>query len=134
MTEFNRFKLQNSQKGEKRRYLIFRIQDEKIVLTKEGHEDETWGDFLEALSEVDNDGAYGIFDFHCRTDDDRILMKVLFVAWSPDTLPVKPKMLYSSSREQFKSELGSGIAYSIQATDISDLDEEEITEMVKKGR
>jgi hypothetical protein len=54
---------------------------------------------------------------------------------TPDSnLPIKKKMLYGSTRESFKSALGGGIAFTIQATDIGDLDYDEIAEMVKKGR
>jgi hypothetical protein len=49
-------------------------------------------------------------------------------------LPIKKKMLYGSTRESFKGQLGGGIAFTIQATDISDLDEDEVAEMVRKGR
>lgn len=114
--------------------MMFRIVGEKIKLVKEGGESESWSDFVEALSDDDKDGAYGIFDFHTEAGEGRILEKIIFVAWSPDTLPVKSKMLYGSSREGFKSELGSGIAYVIQATDIADLEEDVVTAMVVKGR
>ncbi|GBG31409.1 ADP-ribosylation factor [Hondaea fermentalgiana] len=134
VTEFNKFKLQNSHKDAKRRYLVFRIVGEKIELTDEGPEDKTWEDFIEELSKDEKDGAYGLFDFHTEGPDGRILQKIIFVAWTPDSLPIKAKMLYGSSRESFKSELGSGIAYVIQATDVSDVDEAEVTEMVVKGR
>jgi len=132
---FNKFKLQNSTAGATvHRYLIFRIKNEKVVLTEEGAASETWSDFIEKLSSDEKDGAYGLFDMHCSGPDGRILQKVLFIAWSPDSLPVKAKMLYGSTREGFKSTLGSGIAYTIQATDISDLEEDDVTAMVVKGR
>jgi hypothetical protein len=67
--------------------------------------------------------------------EDRKLQKIIFVAWAPDTgLPVKAKMMYASAREPFKQQLGSGLAYVIQATALDDLDEDDISEMVKKGR
>ena len=42
--------------------------------------------------------------------------------------------MYASAREPFKQQLGSGLSYVIQATDLADLDEDKITEMVIKGR
>ena len=88
------------------------------------------------------------------TQEDRKLQKIIFVAWAPDSgLPVKAKMMYASAREPFKQQLGSGLAYVIQATGLdgallgmlcwcgtdplcanTDLDEDDISEMVKKGR
>lgn len=134
--QFNAFKMQNSKKGAvKRAYIVFRIKDESIVIAEEGAEDATWGDFVSTLAGNKKDGAYGIFDMKVKTDDGRELAKIVFVSWTPDSgLPIKMKMLYGSSREAFKSQLGSGISYTIQATDIADLDEDDVTNMVKKGR
>mmetsp|Transcript_4280 Transcript_4280/g.7495 ORF Transcript_4280/g.7495 Transcript_4280/m.7495 type:complete len:147 (+) Transcript_4280:77-517(+) len=136
ITAFNKFKLQNSTPGANiHKFLIFRIdKSEKIKLVERGNKSSSWSEFVEALSKDDKDGAYGLFDMHAEGPDGRLLDKVIFVAWSPDTLPVKAKMLYGSSREGFKSALGSGIAYTIQATDISDLEEDDVTAMVVKGR
>ena len=134
--QFNVFKMQNSKRGAvKRAYIIFRIQDEKIVIKEEGAEDASWDDFVQTLMSDDKDGAFGLFDFKVKTDDGRELAKIVFVSWTPDSgLPIRKKMLYGSSREAFKSQLGSGIAYTIQATDLSDLDGDDVTNMVKKGR
>jgi len=134
VAEFNKFKLQGTSK-DARAYLIFRIVKEEIQLTDSAPAGTSWSDFLEALTKDESDGAYGIYDYKVETDDGRQLAKIIFVAWTPDNgLPIKKKMLYGSTREGFKSALGSGIAYVIQATDIADLDEDEISEMVKKGR
>jgi len=134
--QYNAFKMQNSKKGAvKRAYIIFRIKDEKIVIAEEGAEDASWSDFVGDLAGDKKDGAFGLFDFKVKTDDGRELAKIVFVSWTPDSgLPIRMKMLYGSSREAFKSQLGSGIAYTIQATDMADLDEDDVTKMVKKGR
>ena len=119
----------------KRAYLIFRIKDEKIQLVTEGPPEASWSEFLNVLTENKKDGGYGIYDFKVTTDDNRMLQKIIFVAWAPDSgLPVKAKMMYASAREPFKQQLGSGLAYVIQASGLDDLDEADITEMVKKGR
>jgi hypothetical protein len=90
---------------------------------------------LAVLTGDPKDGAYGVYDFKITTKDDRKLEKIIFVAWAPDSgLPVKQKMMYASAREPFKQQLGSGLAYVIQATDIADLDYSAIAEMVIKGR
>lgn len=136
MVEYEKFKLQNSQSATPRRaFIIFRIKDEKIQVAEQGAADGTWADFLKTLTSNPKDGAYGVFDFHTKTKDDRILQKIIFVAWAPDSgLPVKAKMMYASAREPFKQQLGSGLAYVIQATDLADLDFDTINDLVVKGR
>jgi len=42
--------------------------------------------------------------------------------------------MYASAREPFKQQLGSGLSYVIQASDLADLDEGLIKDMVIKGR
>jgi hypothetical protein len=134
--EYEKFKLQNSKSDAvKRSYILYRIANEKIVMAEEGPAGLTWQDFLNALTSNPKDGAYGIFDFKAETPDGRKLEKIIFVAWAPDSgLPIKQKMMYASAREPFKQQLGSGLSYVIQATDLADLDEEKIAEMVIKGR
>mmetsp|Transcript_41615 Transcript_41615/g.54814 ORF Transcript_41615/g.54814 Transcript_41615/m.54814 type:complete len:145 (-) Transcript_41615:73-507(-) len=130
---YNTFKLQNSTKGEKFRYIIFRIKDEKIKIDKKGAHTETWEDFVDALAAEEKDGAYGICDFHTTNLEGRQFDKIIFVQWTPDTLPVRSKMLYGSTCEAFKGELGNGIAHAIQASGVDDLDEDDIVSMVTKG-
>ncbi|KAH9259488.1 hypothetical protein BASA81_002531 [Batrachochytrium salamandrivorans] len=136
VTEYEKFKLQNGAGNrEKRAFLIFRIKDEKIVLCETGSETASWSDFVETMSSNPKDGAYGIYDFKVKTPDERLLQKIIFVAWAPDSgLPIKAKMIYAAAREPFKQQLGSGLAYVIQATDMAELDEKTIADMVVKGR
>jgi hypothetical protein len=136
VSEYEKFKLQNSASSMKKRaFIIFRIKDEKIKLVEEGSADASWSEFLAVLTGNPKDGGYGIYDFKVTTADDRKLQKIIFVAWAPDSgLPVKAKMMYASAREPFKQQLGSGLAYVIQATGLDDLDEDDISDMVKKGR
>jgi hypothetical protein len=136
VTEYEKFKLQNSSSSINRRaYIVFRIKDEKIIIAEQGPAEASWDEFVSVLSNNPKDGGYGIYDFHVTTKDDRKLQKIVFVAWAPDSgLPVKQKMMYASAREPFKQQLGSGLAYVIQATDVADLDVNTVTDMVVKGR
>ena len=104
-------------------------------MCEQGKPDESWHDFVSVLTGNPKDGGYGIYDFKVTTKDDRKLQKIIFVAWAPDSgLPVKQKMVYASAREPFKQQLGSGLAYVIQASDLAALDYDEIEQMVIKGR
>ena len=51
--------------------------------------------------------------------------KLVFIAWSDDNAPVKPKMLYASSKDAIKKSL-NGVQEEYQATERGDLDEEEV--------
>lgn len=105
------------------------------MLCETGSETASWSDFVEVMSSNPKDGAYGIYDFKVKTPDERLLQKIIFVAWAPDSgLPIKAKMIYAAAREPFKQQLGSGLAYVIQATDMAELDEKTIADMVIKGR
>jgi len=66
-----------------------------------------------------------------ETLDGREQQKLVFVAYTPDSLPVKQRMLYGSTRESFKSELGSGIHYTVQASSIDDLDLDRIVSAMR---
>ncbi len=81
---------------------------------------------MEELPE--NECRYGIFDYEF-TDDGRAQSKILFVVWAPDTAKIKAKMLYASSKANFKKKL-VGIGSEIQATDLAEIDEESVKEKV----
>lgn len=135
VNEYEKFKLQNSNRCEVKSYLCFRIINETIQLCEQGSALATWDDFLGVLTSNPKDGCYGIYDFKVETKDCRKLEKIIFVAWAPDSsLPVKAKMMYASAREPFKQQLGSGLAYTIQATDLADLDYDTVYKMVLNGR
>ena len=126
---FNEFKLQ---RGEfKLRYFIYAIENKKsIVIEKKGEREKTYEDFVADLPE--NDCRYGLIDLEFETDDGRPTSKIVFISWNPDTASVRPKMLYSGSKEAIKSVL-TGVGIHINATDYSELDlEASILPVVKK--
>eukprot|EP00511_Aplanochytrium_stocchinoi_P003759 CAMPEP_0204842796 /NCGR_PEP_ID=MMETSP1346-20131115/47601_1 /ASSEMBLY_ACC=CAM_ASM_000771 /TAXON_ID=215587 /ORGANISM="Aplanochytrium stocchinoi, Strain GSBS06" /LENGTH=148 /DNA_ID=CAMNT_0051981827 /DNA_START=126 /DNA_END=572 /DNA_ORIENTATION=+ len=135
---YNNFKLQRNRKGDKYRYVIYRIlnKDTEIDIDEKGDWDASWDDFVDALANAKDEkgkgkGAYAIFDFDAETADGRVQEKLVFVAFTPDTLPVKQKMLYGSTRESFKSELGSGLALVSQASSLDDLEQDKVNKNFK---
>lgn len=128
-TSFNKFKLQ--QEPYKIRYFIYVIKDKKTIeIEKTGERNKTFDDFVADLPE--NDCRYGLIDVEFETADGRPTSKIVFITWNPDTAPVRPKMLYSGSKEALKSAL-LGVGIMINATDMSELDfEEAILPAVKK--
>ena len=101
-----------------------------IEIEKRGSIDKTYDDFCAELPE--NDCRYGLIDLEFETDDGRPTSKLVFISWNPDTASVRPKMLYSGSKEAIKSAL-NGVGIHINATDHSELDlETAILPTVKK--
>jgi cofilin len=113
------------------RYFIYVIKDKKTIeIEKTGERNKTFDDFVADLPE--NDCRYGLIDVEFETADGRPTSKIVFITWNPDTAPVRPKMLYSGSKEALKSAL-LGVGIMINATDMSELDfEEAILPAVKK--
>eukprot|EP00544_Gedaniella_sp_CCMP2646_P011302 CAMPEP_0202494194 /NCGR_PEP_ID=MMETSP1361-20130828/10991_1 /ASSEMBLY_ACC=CAM_ASM_000849 /TAXON_ID=210615 /ORGANISM="Staurosira complex sp., Strain CCMP2646" /LENGTH=142 /DNA_ID=CAMNT_0049124617 /DNA_START=40 /DNA_END=468 /DNA_ORIENTATION=+ len=128
-SSFEAFKLK---KGEfKLRYFIYKIENKEIiVIEKKGSIDKGYDDFVADLPE--DDCRYGIIDLEFETDDGRPTSKLVFISWNPDTASIRPKMLYSGSKEAIKSAL-NGVGIHINATDHSELDlETSILPVVKK--
>ena len=89
---FNDMKLKHD-----RKWIIFKIDDKQIVKEREGDKDATYESFMAALKEVaENEPRYAVVDYH---------YKLLFIAWSPDTCGVKPKMTYASSKDALLKKL-----------------------------
>lgn len=122
---FNELKLKHTHK-----YVVFGMNADntEIGVLKKSAKDATYDQFLEELPE--NECRYGVFDYEF-TDDGRQQSKILFVVWAPDTAKIKAKMLYASSKANFKKKL-VGIGSEIQATDLAEIDEESVREKVTR--
>ena len=128
-SSFQKFKLQ--QEPYKLRYFIYEIKDKKTsIISKQGERSKTYDDFVEEMPE--NECRNGLIDIEFETDDGRPTSKLVFISWNPDTASVRPKMIYSGSKEALKSAL-VGVGIHINATDHSELDfETAILPVVKK--
>jgi len=127
---FNDFKLKKG--TNKLRYFVYVMSKDKksIEIEKRGSIEKSYDDFCADLPE--NDCRYGLIDLEFETDDGRPTSKLVFISWNPDTASVRPKMLYSGSKEAIKSAL-NGVGIHINATDHSELDlETAILPTVKK--
>eukprot|EP01083_Nonionella_stella_P076757 209311_1 len=112
------------------RYLILKIKDKKSIYVHEKNcdEDFDWDSFVDVL--VENSPCFAVNDFHF--DDNGVdRTKLLFVSWIPDTCRAMEKMLYSSTSEGLKTKL-DGIQKKVQATDESDLDYDNVVQIVKR--
>lgn len=107
-------------KGEKLRYIIYKIEDQKtIVIEKKGERSKTFEDFCGDLPEAEP--RYGLVDLEFKTTDGRDTSKLVMITWNPDNAKIKPKMLYSGSKEAIKTAL-NGVGIHINATDHAELD------------
>ncbi|GMN44605.1 hypothetical protein TIFTF001_013795 [Ficus carica] len=100
------------------RFIVFKIENQDVVVEKLGGPAETYEDFTASLP--DNECRYAVYDFDFITDENCQKSKIFFIAWSPDTSKVRSKMVYASSKDRFKREL-DGIQVELQATDPSEM-------------
>mmetsp|Transcript_50597 Transcript_50597/g.94490 ORF Transcript_50597/g.94490 Transcript_50597/m.94490 type:complete len:137 (+) Transcript_50597:80-490(+) len=113
------------------RYVIFKIQDKKeIVVESTGPASEKYEDFVKKLPEAEP--RYALIDYDYMSTDGRPQSKLCFVFWSPDDkTSVKDRMLYASSKDALKKKM-PGIMKEVQANDMGDLAEDDVTALMQK--
>lgn len=124
---FNELKL-----GKKANFIIYKINDAKteIVVEDEGTTD-SYDTFIGKLPE--NDCRYAVYDFEYEiSSGEGKRSKLVFFTWSPDTAPVRSKMIYASSKDSLRRAL-TGISTEIQGTDFSEVAYESVLERVSRG-
>merc|ERR1712194_789849 len=117
-------------KGKKLRYATFAIEDGSIVVKqvadKQGNDHQA---FIDALP--NDDPIYGVVDFTITTKTGAVVDKIIFVHWCPDHAPVKPKMLYASTKGVL-TKCFEGHNKAVQASSKSDLSVEALTKLLQK--
>lgn len=89
------------------------------MIEAKGGKEKTYEDFCNELPE--NEPRYGLVDLEYKTNDGRPTSKLVLITWNPDSASIRPKMLYSGSKEAIKAVL-NGVGIHINATDASELD------------
>merc|ERR1711939_626517 len=104
--------------GKKMKYLVFEIapSGKEIIVTKRG-DSKSYDDF--------------VYEFEYEKGEG-IRNKLCFYAWSPDTAPVRKKMVYASSKDALRRAF-VGIAHEIQGTDFSEISYDAVLDKVSKG-
>ncbi|PNX71145.1 actin-depolymerizing factor 7-like protein [Trifolium pratense] len=100
------------------RYIVFKIEEQQVVVEKCGEPNDSYQDFMASFPA--DECRYAVYDFDFTTDENCQKSKIFFVAWSPDSSRVRMKMVYASSKDRFKREL-DGIQVELQATDASEM-------------
>ncbi|CAR29389.1 hypothetical protein ZYGR_0AD00710 [Zygosaccharomyces rouxii] len=124
---FNDLKL-----GKKYKFVLYGISEDKTtIVVKETSTSQSYDEFLGKLSE--NDCLYAIYDFEYEIGgNEGKRSKIVFFTWSPDTAPVRSKMVYASSKDALRRAL-TGVSADIQGTDFSEVSYETVLERVSKG-
>ncbi|RKP10899.1 hypothetical protein THASP1DRAFT_27323 [Thamnocephalis sphaerospora] len=110
-------------------YVIYRLNDslDQIEVVKAVAEGGRAG--LEAeLADV-SDSRYAVLDYEFTTDDGGQRKKLCFVSWCPEDTNKRRRMTHASSKDVLKRSLG--LTVEVQATDISELSEEEFRSKFK---
>ncbi|KAI5439923.1 actin-depolymerizing factor 7 isoform X1 [Lathyrus oleraceus] len=100
------------------RFIVFKIEQQQVVIDKIGDPTETYDDFQASLPA--DECRYAVYDFDFTTAENCQKSKIYFIAWSPEISRVRMKMVYASSKDRFKREL-DGIQVELQATDPSEM-------------
>ncbi|GGY14331.1 actin-binding ADF family protein [Streptomyces xanthochromogenes] len=112
------------------RFVTFKFTDdlEQIVVEEKGEREVTYDAFVAALPQ--DQVRFALYDFETTTADDRSIAKIVLIAWTPDSAPLKEKMLLASSREALKDSLGIAGGIEIQATHTHEIGRKAIEDQV----
>ncbi|KAK9464997.1 hypothetical protein V1512DRAFT_242851 [Lipomyces arxii] len=117
--------------GKVTKFIIFALNDKKteIIVAKKSA-DPSYEEFLAELPE--NDCRYAVYDFEYELPNgEGKRSKICFFIWTPDTAPVRSKMVYASSKDAIRRAL-NGIAAEVQGTDFSEVAYESVLERVAR--
>lgn len=118
--------------GKKYKFVLFGLNDNKTeIIVKDTSSEEEYDAFLEKLPE--NDCLYAVYDFEYEIGgNEGKRSKIIFYTWSPDTAPIRSKMLYASSKDALRRAL-NGVSTDIQGTDFSEVAYESVLDKVSRG-
>nr|AGA16541.1 actin depolyrising factor 2 [Cryptocaryon irritans] len=103
------------------RYIIYKIEGNNIIIDICGQREDTYEDFIKTIAK--DSPRYAVFDYYFKSKEvpPREIKKLIFIFYCPDTASLKEKMLYASTKEDFKKKF-VGIGKQIEAQDVSDFD------------
>merc|ERR1712055_398822 len=124
-------------KGKKHRYVIFYIEDEKMIKVESvGDRDASYDSFFNDMTKAgEGECRYGLMDYEYEfqaqgTGEATTKQKLFLMNWCPDSARIKKKMLYSSSFDAIKKEF-VGVHKYIQANDYSDASQENVEAVLR---
>ncbi|PKY08999.1 cofilin [Aspergillus campestris IBT 28561] len=127
VSTFNEFRMSGNKHGEKTKFIIFKITDDKKqVVIDETSSDQDYEVFrgkLESARDAKGNPAprYAVYDVEYDLGGgEGKRSKIIFISWVPSETPTLWSMLYASSRETVKNALN--LSTSIHADDKSDIE------------
>ena len=134
-TLYNDVKMKQTNK-----YVTFRIEKDKMVIVDEKGDacktddrdvDKEQFELLKAKLIDLNEPRYVLYDFGFTAKGGRKLTKLAFIFWSPDTGPLKKKMVYSSTKDAVQKKF-VGVGAVFEAHDKADLNYDEMAAEIEK--
>ncbi|KAB8258773.1 cofilin [Aspergillus pseudonomiae] len=126
LTKFNDFRMTGGSKGEKPKFIIFKIADnKKEVVVDEVSSEQDYEVFRNKLAAAqDSKGnpapRYAVYDVEYELGSEGKRSKIIFISWVPSDTPTLWSMIYASTREVLKNALN--IHTSIHADDKGDIE------------
>ena len=111
--------------GKKYKFILYGLNDDKTqIVVKETSTDPSYDAFLDKLPE--NDCLYAVYDFEYQiSESEGKRSKIVFITWSPDSAPIRSKMVYAASKDALRRAL-NGVYTDVQGTDFSEVSYEDI--------
>ncbi|KAG0003314.1 cofilin [Entomortierella chlamydospora] len=115
--------------GKKYKFIIYKLSDDKKSIVVESKaEAGSYDDFLKHLPETEC--RWAVYDFDYKIPDGE-RNKIVFFTWAPTEAPIRPKMLYASSKDALRKSL-MGVGTDIQGTAADEVDYDTVFEKVTR--
>ncbi|KAL1882554.1 hypothetical protein Plec18167_002970 [Paecilomyces lecythidis] len=130
--------LRSTRGPRKPKFIIYRISDdEREVIIEESSTEQEYEVFLQKLSSaVDSKGdptpRFAVYDVEYDLGADGKRCTTVFISWVPSSTPIKPCMLYASTKEQLRNVLD--VKVSIHADEVDDLRWQNVLSVASGGR
>ncbi|ODQ53099.1 cofilin [Saitoella complicata NRRL Y-17804] len=116
--------------GKKTKFIVFRLNDARTeIIVEKTSNSADYEEFLACLPE--NDCRYAVYDVEFEKAGEGKRNKIAFYTWSPDTAPIKSKMVYASSKESLRRSF-NGIGAEIQGTEFSEVSWDAVLEKMMR--
>ncbi|KAG2343843.1 actin depolymerizing factor [Suillus weaverae] len=125
LQKFHELKMSKSLK-----YILFKLNESRTQIVV----DKTSGDldYENFLTNLPADGCkWAVYDFSYTLEDGSQRNKLCFFSWSPDSAPIRAKMVHASSKDALRKSL-DGISVEIQGTDLTEVAYETVLDRVKR--
>lgn len=109
-------------------YMVLKINEaSRVVIEHVGAAGASWEEMCDKLP--DDDGRYIVFDYKKKLDDGRVIARLLFTYWCPDSVKITRKVQLSSNKVPVEAKVPCQI--SIACSDRSDLEAAEVERSIK---